>query len=78
MGRALSQWNGRVTSVDWSPWFGHKVPSLVMQVMAAPGTPPSQVGRVIHCAVTPEKARLLAAELLRYADMAEVPPMKQL
>lgn len=78
MGRALSEWNGRVSSIGWSPWFGHKVPSLVVQVMAAPGTPAGQVGRVIHCAVTPEKARQLAAELTRYADNAETPPMKRL
>lgn len=71
MGRAPSQWNGRITSIGWSPWFGHKVPSLTTQVISAKGTPPGQVGRVIHCALTPQKARLLAQELIRYAEQAE-------
>lgn len=77
MGRAPSQWNGRITEVRWSPWFGHRVPSLTAEVLPARGTPEGQQGRLIHCALTPAKARKLAAALLWYADNAETEPIEE-
>jgi hypothetical protein len=71
MGRARSWWNGAVRTVTWSPWFGRQVISVTVEVMPAKGTPGSQHGRVIHCAMTPQKARALADQLYLYAEQAD-------
>lgn len=71
MGRARSQWSGAVRTVTWSPWFGRRVVSVMFEVLAAKGTPGSQHGRLVHCAMTPESARALAHRLIEHAVMAE-------
>jgi hypothetical protein len=71
VGRARSWWNGTVRTVTWSPWFGRRVISVEVEVMPGGGTPESQRGRLVHCAMTPESARSLAARLVEYAVVAE-------
>jgi hypothetical protein len=60
-----------VRTVTWSPWFARRVISVEVEVVAAKGTPQSQVGRLVHCALTPESARSLARQLMAYAAMAD-------
>jgi hypothetical protein len=71
MGRVRSWWNGSIKHVGWSPWHVTKVVSVTVEVNSGGATPPGQRGRVIHCAMTPERARVLALLLMKYAMEAE-------
>jgi hypothetical protein len=72
VGRARAWWNGRVVGVSWSPWHeSGQVPSVMVELNSGGATPPSQRGRIIHCGMTPDRARELAAALIVQADRAE-------